>query len=285
MPPGHGVPGRSIDLGAVTLQVTEAGAGGRPLLLIHGFTGSREDFGDWVEPLAREGWWVVAPDLRGHGDSHHLGEEAGYSLEAIAGDLEALIDHLGWERCCVVGHSMGGMAIQELAIASPQRLERLVLMDTHHGPPPGVGPDVVQAGVDLIRSDGLPALLELLDAFAAEPKPADARVRATRPGYVEWNRSKLDRVDPAMYAAMALALVHRSDRLAELAELAVPTLVLVGEEDAGFLPASRRMAAAIPGASLAVIPDAGHSPQFENPDAWWAAIRSFLHDDGPAAVT
>lgn len=276
LPPGGAAPGRSVDVGGVSLAVAELGRGGRPLLLVHGFTGAKEDFGDWFEPLAAEGWWVVAPDLRGHGQSGHLGDEAGYSLSLMAEDLSALIDGLGWGSCSIVGHSMGGMAAQELVLSHPQRVERLVLMDTHHGPPEGIGPDVVQTGVELIRSEGLSVLLELLEAFASAPAPSDARVRAARPGFVEWNRSKLDRVDPAMYAAMALALVHRTDRLADLASLAVPTLVVVGEEDAGYLPASRRMAAAIPGAELAVIAAAAHSPQFENPAAWWAAVAPFL---------
>jgi pimeloyl-ACP methyl ester carboxylesterase len=58
--------------------------------------------------------------------------------------------------------------------------------------------------------------------------------------------------------------------------VSVPTLVLVGEQDTPFLADSERMAKTIPGATFAVIPDAGHSPQFENPDAWWDAVSSFL---------
>jgi pimeloyl-ACP methyl ester carboxylesterase len=55
-----------------------------------------------------------------------------------------------------------------------------------------------------------------------------------------------------------------------------PTLVLVGEQDAPFLGSARRMAGVLPRSTLAVIPDAGHSPQFENPDAWWQTVASFL---------
>src|SRR6188472_708809 len=66
---GPGVEQRQVDVGDVSLTVAEAGIGGRPLLLVHGFTGSKEDFGDWIDTFADEGWWVIAPDLRGHGDS------------------------------------------------------------------------------------------------------------------------------------------------------------------------------------------------------------------------
>lgn len=274
--PGAGTPTRPVDLGDVVLEVAEAGTGGRPLLLVHGFTGAKEDFGDWFERLADAGWWVVAPDLRGHGGSTDLGREDGYSLEAMAGDLVGLVDHLGWDRTALVGHSMGGMVAQDLVLAHPGRVDRLVLMDTHHGAPQGLSPEVVQAGIDLLRAEGLPALLALLAAFPSEPAPADARVRAERPGYVDWNRSKLDRVDPAMYAAMALELVRRPDRLADLAGLDVPTLVVAGEQDATFFEASRRLAATIPGARFEAIEGAAHSPQFEAPERWWEAVAGFL---------
>ena len=58
----------------------------------------------------------------------------------------------------------------------------------------------------------------------------------------------------------------------------MPVLVIVGEQDAPFLGSSQRLAKAIPGARLVVIPDAGHSPQFENPDAWWQALSAFLRE-------
>ena len=66
------------------------------------------------------------------------------------------------------------------------------------------------------------------------------------------------------------------DRLDALASVTVPALVLVGEQDTPFLKPSHRMAEAIPGAELAVLPDGGHSPQFESPDHWWKALSTFL---------
>jgi pimeloyl-ACP methyl ester carboxylesterase len=71
-------------------------------------------------------------------------------------------------------------------------------------------------------------------------------------------------------------MVDASDRLDALRALSVPTLVIVGEQDVALLSQSRNLAEAIPGAELAVIPDAGHSPQFENTDAWWKALSDFL---------
>jgi len=75
---------------------------------------------------------------------------------------------------------------------------------------------------------------------------------------------------------MATTLFEQPDRLDALRSLKVPTLVIVGEQDAPFRSAMDRIAGAIPGAVYVIVPDAGHSPQFENPEAWGEAIRAFL---------
>ena len=79
-----------------------------------------------------------------------------------------------------------------------------------------------------------------------------------------------------MARAMMPTMVTQADRLEALGQLDVPALIIVGEQDAPFVTDSEEMAKAIPGATLAVIPEAGHEPQFENPEAWWAALRTFL---------
>lgn len=258
----------------------EVGEGGRPLLLVHGFIGAKEDYGDWIDPFAEAGWWVVAPDLRGHGASEQPHGEDAYSIAIFADDLLALADGLGWDRFALVGHSMGGMIAQDLALRHPDRVDRLVLMDTHHGPIEGIEPETVALGVEILRTQGLPALLELMSALPAEPRaPSDERLRATRPGYAEFADAKTPRCSAHMYAALGLELTGRDDRLDDLAALAMPVRVVVGEEDRNFLGAAHRMADAIPQADLVVIPDAAHSPQFEHPEAWWAAVSEFLGAD------
>ena len=269
-------------MGDLELELLEAGEGGRPLLLVHGFTGAKEDFGDWIDAFAAEGWWVVAPDLRGHGASDQPVGEGAYSFRTFADDLLALADLLGWERFCLLGHSMGGMVAQELVLQDPHRVERLVLMDTCHGPVQGIDPDTVAVGVELIRTQGLAALVELLASLPQAPRaPSDAALRASRPGYAEFADAKVHRCSGDMYAAMAQRFASRRDRLVELATLAMPVQVVVGDEDEGFLAPSRAMAEAIDGARLAVIRAAAHSPQFESPELWWEAVSSFLGAELP----
>jgi pimeloyl-ACP methyl ester carboxylesterase len=272
-------------VGPVRLEVIEAGVGGRPLLLSHGFTGAKEDFGDWIDAFADEGWWVVAPDLRGHGDSDQPEREDLYSLALFAQDLLGLADELGWTRFSLIGHSMGGMIAQEVALAAPERIERLVLMDTNHGPVEELDPDTVAFGVEVLRTEGIAGLVNVLAQLPQQPKaPSDLRLRAEREGYAEFADGKVHRCSPAMYAAMGVELTTRADRLADLAGLTMPVRVVVGAEDKGFLPASRRIADAITQADLVVIPDAAHCPQFENPTAWWNAVAPFLKADADQLV-
>lgn len=270
----------TVRVGSIDLSVAEAGRGGRPLLLVHGFTGAKEDFADWMDLLAAEGWWAVAPDLRGHGASAKPDDEASYSLATFAADMWALVDGLGWSRLSLLGHSMGGMIAQEMVLDQPARIEQLLLMDTNHGPAAGLDQETVAFGVDVLRTQGLPALLDLIEQLPSEPlSPSEENVRAARPGYAEWGESKVRGCAPAMYAAMAMELTTRPDRLADLAGVTVPTRILVGEEDRNFRAASERMAETIGPADLVVIADAAHSPQFENPDAWWEAVAPWLAAD------
>jgi len=265
-----------IDDGPVAID--EAGAGGRPLLLVHGFTGARLDFADHLDHLADAGWWAVAPDLRGHGGSFQPADESDYHLERFAADLWDLVDALGWDRLVLLGHSMGGMIAQVAALRRPHALDGLVLMDTTHGPL-DLDRELAALGAQIVRDGGMPAVKEVLDAMGDEgplTTPAHLRLLAERPGYREEGDRKFLSCAPAMYAAMLGQLLDQDDRIHHLADLDVPTLVIVGEQDRPFLDASEAMAATLPSARLVVVPDAGHSPQFENPDAWRAAMLAFL---------
>src|SRR3954463_5300813 len=99
------------------LAYAEAGAGGRPFLLVHGFTGAKEDFTEWLDRLADAGWHAVAPDNRGHGASEKPDDESEYAFALLAGDLLALADDLWGPDApfVLLGHSMGGMVAQVLA--------------------------------------------------------------------------------------------------------------------------------------------------------------------------
>lgn len=268
---------RTAAVAGCELALLEAGVGGRPLLLVHGYTGSKEDFGDWVLPLAAEGWHVVVPDLRGHGDSEKPHGDASYSLSTLAADLDALVDVLGWDRFALLGHSMGGMLAQLLALPTPDRLDALILMDTHHGALETIDPDLVVLGAELARTAGMDAIA---DALAALDSPLDTAASlafaAANPAWGAFTEQRLRSCSPHMYATLLEEITSTADRLEQLAALRVATLVIVGAQDEPFLEPSRAMAATIVGAQLVVVPEAGHSPQLEAPEAWWASVSGFL---------
>ena len=191
---GSGTPG------PIELAITEAGEGGRPLLLLHGFGGRRHDFEDHVEDLAGAGWHVVAPDHRGHGDSDDPAGEDAYTIEILAADALVLADELGWDRFVLLGHSMGGMVAQVIALDAPDRLEGLVLMNTSHGPIP-MDENLIATAVAICRTHGIDALADAVAALGPDgplTTPAHRRVVEERPGYAERAIDTLRACSPEM---------------------------------------------------------------------------------------
>ncbi len=256
------------------LEVTDLGSG-PTLMLVHGFGGAKEDFSDQLADLATD-HRVITLDLRGHGESDGPEDEAMYSLDRFAADLVNVLDALVVDRVRLLGHSMGGMVVRRFALTAPDRLDALVLMDTAPGPLASLDSDIIDLGVQIAKEQGMDELKRVMDAFEPLGTPAYDRMLAERPGYREFGDAKWAALSGAMYTRMMVEIRDQPDQLAEMATLACPTLVVVGVEDEPFLAGSRAMAATIPGAELVVIPDAGHSPQFENGAAWLEALRSFL---------
>lgn len=259
----------------VELAVEVRGAG-PALLCIHGFGGAKEDFADHVDDLAARAT-VVLIDLRGHGDSGGPDDPAAYSLDLCAADVLAVADALGLERFRLLGHSMGGMVVRRVALAAPDRVEAVVFMSTAAGPPRGLDPELVDLGARLALED-FAALRAVLDEARVLGTPAFERLLAEREGFREYGDWKWSRLRPAMWAALGPEIVREPDATDDVRRLACPSLVMIGELDTVFLDASRALAAAAPASRLAVIPDAGHHPQFENPEVWRDALVAFLDD-------
>ncbi len=284
---------RKIMSGDATTSLIEAGVGGRPLMLVHGFTGAKEDFGwlhggeqfAFLDRFAELGWHAVAPDLYGHGSSTHFDSEEGYSLEAYVAQIEAIADSLGWTEFVLLGHSMGGMIVQEFVLTRPGRVAALILMNTSHSNVTHVDPVLVPTIKQVATEHGTAGILAFQQAITVRPVGADyahSLALEAIDGYATFASSKLLASSGVMFSAMAeiLAMKQRQ-RLELLANLSMPTMVMVGDLDDNFLAASAQMASVISGVTYSVINGGGHCPQFEAPSAWWDAMTGFLSGLAP----
>ena len=257
----------------VSLHYQEHGSGDPPLLLLHGFTGSSLDWLDVVDELAGARR-VVTYDQRGHGDSTNTGDASSYTFDQLADDLAFVIDDRELAPLDLLGHSMGGIVSMKFALAHPDQLRSLILMDTAGAPAGTIGAAFIQMVADTAREKGMEGVAEMMVRFLEQqPTPP-------RPAVIDRIRRKMTSMDVTAFSAFANELNEYGSLLDGLARLALPVTVIVGENDAGLRAGADDLAATIPGAELVVIPDAGHSPQEDNPTAWLGAIKGHFERVG-----
>jgi pimeloyl-ACP methyl ester carboxylesterase len=194
------------------------------------------------------------------------------SFPALAAALRDALDARGIGRATLVGHSMGGMLAQEFVATWPERVGRLVLYATtpaFGGRDPAFADAFLRARLGPLEGGRsmADAAVDMLDGMFGPGAPADALPRAA---------AAMAAIPEAVYRD-TLRCLTTFDRRAELARIAVPTLLIAGERDAAA-PARtmQRMAEAIPGARIVVVPEAGHLLHLERPEAFRAALDPFL---------
>lgn len=268
----------TVTLGGLALHYCEWGAmDARPLVLLHGITGHARTW-DHLATALQPGFRTIALDQRGHGDSQWA-PDSDYSAGAMAADVERLADHLGLGRFLLLGLSMGGRVSIAFAGAHPQRVERLVVVD--------IGPDIAPAGMERIRG----AIGTAPERFSSEEEACEY-VRRANPLYAEAELRRrvvhgLTRLpdggftwkyDKAIRKAMRLGTRREALNLWEpLARITCPTLLVRGAESDIFSPEiAKRMLAILPDARLVEIAGAGHTVPGDQPEAFAAAVRSFL---------
>jgi pimeloyl-ACP methyl ester carboxylesterase len=264
----------------VEIELEDHGEGDRPFVLVHGFTGSRDDWLERLPDLARFGR-TLALDLRGHGGSTKTGDRASYCFEQLIDDLAALHDALDLGAWDLLGHSLGGMVAMRFALAHPERLHSLVLMGTSpHGVPLTAQP-LLEAGANYARAKGMAALAQLMrqgQGRAGPPPPARLRVLQEMGEDAFWARveRKIAQMEPDSFLGLGSMLYDQQAVTERLRELRIPTTILVGEEDTVFHEPTELMRKNIPGAVAVILKNAAHSPQVEAPGAWLDAVRDHL---------
>jgi pimeloyl-ACP methyl ester carboxylesterase len=124
---------RSVQVNGVTIHLVEAGPqDGKPLILLHGFPEFWWGWRKQIGAFAEQGFRVIAPDMRGYGQSTGPSEVGGYAIERLVGDIAALADLLGHQRFSLVGHDWGGIVAWATAASHPVRVLRLVVMSAPH---------------------------------------------------------------------------------------------------------------------------------------------------------
>lgn len=254
----------------IELHYSEHGVGGAgPVVLLHGFPLNRAMWDEQVAGLA-DRYHLIVPDLRGHGKTD--APDGPYEMADHAGDVLALLDRLGYQRAAVVGLSMGGYILLQLMTRAPERLMAVVLADTMGEADSAERRQARSAQADDIRTQGLGAFAEQV-----LPRMFGPTVPAERPHLVERFRQTILSQRPDAVVAALQGLAARPDMMATLPGVKIPTLVLVGADDMATTTGhAHALASAIAGATLVVLPGAGHMSNWEDPDGFNRAVRSFL---------
>ncbi|OUN01157.1 MAG: hypothetical protein BAA04_13200 [Firmicutes bacterium ZCTH02-B6] len=244
---------------------------GPPIVFLHAFPLNKAMWRRQLEAAAAAGWRALAVDLRGFG-----GSEAGsepFTMDVCADDVAALLDRLDIQEPVVLaGLSMGGYVAFAFARRYPQRLRALVLADTRAEPDTQEGRTGRYEQAQRVEQDGVDVVVE-----AVLPRLVGETTRVRRPEVVAEVREMMAAARPAGVAAALRGLAERPDSRPTLADIEVPTLIIVGEEDVITPPAlAEAMHAGIKDSRLAVIPGAGHLPNMETPEAFNDALLGFL---------
>ncbi len=270
----------------------DTGGNATPLLLIHGFPLDRTLWATQLKGLADVAR-VIAPDLRGFGGSGMSrttsptatspeGEESkagegvrqsgAVSMDAYADDLRGLLDALGVKNAVVAGLSMGGYIAFAFYRKNAHRVRGLILADTKAGADSVEGRKGRDDNIALARAQGAGAVGDKMMPKMIAPETAAERAAIANAVRAMMARQSVDAVVGALEA-----MRDRPDSTPMLAEITVPTLVVTGADDTLIPPKeAEAMRDAIRGARLVSIPDAAHLANYEQPDAFNAAVREFL---------
>jgi pimeloyl-ACP methyl ester carboxylesterase len=242
----------------VNLYYEVHGEKGPVILLTHGYSATSQMWAGQVEPLTKDHRLVIW-DMRGHGQSDSPDDPSLYSEPATVADMAALLDKVGARTAIVGGLSLGGYMSLAFNRAHPERVEALLIIDTG----PGYKNDEAREGwnktslrtAERYETEGL----AVLSGGSAERRTATHR---SAKGLALAARGMLTQRDAAV--------------ISSLPDIKAPSIVVVGSDDTPFLAASDYMAAKIPGCQKAVIKDAGHAANIDQPEAFNDAILNFL---------
>ncbi|MCL4543889.1 MAG: 2-succinyl-6-hydroxy-2,4-cyclohexadiene-1-carboxylate synthase [Chloroflexi bacterium] len=261
----------------IELTVEQLGAG-PPVMLLHGFTHSSRTWGPLRERLAGS-FTVIAVDLIGHGESATPDSLRHYALEQCADDLAALLTVLGMERTGVLGYSMGGRVALQLALRHREHCTALLLESTS----PGIEDEVARqarreadaALAARIEQIGVEAFLQEWEAL-----PLFAGLRRVPPALSEQLHSLRLRNSAKGLASSLRGMGTGRQRplWSQLPDLAVPVLVIAGQDDGKYCEIGLRMTSFLPCARSVIVPESGHTVHLEADEPFIELALGFFRD-------
>jgi pimeloyl-ACP methyl ester carboxylesterase len=241
-----------------------------PVLMLPGYTGSKEDFAPLLGPLADAGLFVTAVDLPGQYETPGPDDPAAYTPAELARTVIAVATELG-PSVHLLGHSFGGLVARAAVIHQPERFASLVLLCSGPAALGGLRRQRIEQLEPVLAHAGVAAVYAAMQAAVL-----------TEPGYVQPDPELAAFFERRFLAGpvaglqgMGDALRTEPDRVAELAAAGVPTLVACGEHDDAWPPDVQADMAARLGCEFRMIPAAAHSPAVENAAATAQLLRSF----------
>jgi pimeloyl-ACP methyl ester carboxylesterase len=254
-----------IQLNGVNHHYVSIGEG-PPIVLVHGLGGTLDVWHGVSQPLALH-HHVIAMDLRGHGRTP--AGRAQFSIKAWSQDVAALMTALQLPAATIVGHSMGTLIAQQLAITEPDMVDQLVLVGgiTYFEPP---DKQAYEQRAKVVEEQGLDEIVDDWITGALSP-----RTHARLPQVAGLLRHLFLSNDPRSYAKASRAMARAP--AVEREQIGQPTLLLVGDHDRSTpLRMTEQLHKQIPVSRVQVVPSAAHWMTLEQPDVIAAAILQFL---------
>ncbi|EHK53866.1 alpha/beta fold hydrolase [Allomesorhizobium alhagi] len=266
------MPARIHGGSAGTTSYIRSGAG-EPLLLIHGVGMNATIWQPQIE-LLKSRYDVIAIDMLGHGESRLPPESP--VLSDYASQVIELIDHLGLEKVSIVGHSMGALVAQEVALSAAERVRRIVSLNAVFRRPPSLARAVRERAAGLNGHGDASGVAATIARWFGDPVPAELAEAAAKA------RDALERVDPEGYARTYRLFAHADAEHADrLPQLAMPALFMTGSEDKNSSPAmSAAMARLAPLGRCIVLDGEKHMMALASPAKVTEHIAAFLEGEG-----
>ncbi|WP_324611571.1 2-succinyl-6-hydroxy-2,4-cyclohexadiene-1-carboxylate synthase [Bacillus massiliglaciei] len=254
----------------------ETAGTGEPLVLLHGFTGSKETWNFLIPELSRD-YCLIMPDIIGHGETESPENPARYEMKEAANDLKCILAELGYESAHFLGYSMGGRLALSFSCYFPECVRSLILesaspgLETEREREQRIAGDAALA--EKIEKNGILEFVnqwENISLFETQKRLPDEIRQAVR-------RERLgNHITGLSNSLRGMGTGSQPSWWKQLSELPFSVLMITGELDLKFCKIAERMNLSLKNGRIATINDTGHAIHVENPQKFGKIVSEFL---------